>query len=161
MSKSRAEIDWELLKQEYVQGGTSYRKLADKYDVSFSILKVVARQEKWAELRERAKDESNTKLIKLIASDNAKRMVKINNVADMLLDKIVDTLEALDVVDSQSIKHFTSALKDIKDIKGIKSDIDLAEQEARINKLRKDAEDEQKDTSLEVVMDEEVDGYAN
>jgi hypothetical protein len=161
MPKSRAEIDWELLKQEYVQGGTSYRKLADKYDVSFSILKVVARQEKWAELRERAKDESNTKLIKLIANDNAKRMVKINNVADMLLDKIVDTLEALDVVDSQSIKHFTSALKDIKDIKGIKSDIDLAEQEARINKLRKDAEDEQKDTSLEVVMDGEVDGYAN
>lgn len=161
MPKSRAEIDWELLKQEYVQGGTSYRKLADKYDVSFSILKVVARQEKWAELRERAKDESNTKLIKLIANDNAKRMVKINNVADMLLDKIVDTLEALDVVDSQSIKHFTSALKDIKDIKGIKSDIDLAEQEARINKLRKDTEGEQKDTSLEVVMDEEADGYAN
>ena len=43
----------------------------------------------------------------------------------------------------------------------LKSDLDIAEQEARINKLRKDAEDEQKDTSVEVVMGEEADSYAN
>ncbi len=46
----------------------------------------------------------------------------------------------MDVIDSQSLKHYTSALKDLKDIKGVKSDIDLREQEARINKLIKDAE---------------------
>ena len=161
MAKSRDEIDWNELKKEYIQGGTSYRKLADKYDVSFSILKVVARQEKWLELKERVKDESNTNLVKSIAKENAKHMLKINKVADKLLDKIEITLDSLDVVDSQSIKHFTSALKDIKDIKGIKSEADLAEQEARIDKLRKDCEDEQKDNSVEVVMGEEVDEYAN
>ena len=120
-----------------------------------------ARQEKWLELKERVKDETNTKLVKSIANENAKHMLKINKVADKLLDKIEITLDSLDVVDSQSIKHFTSALKDIKDIKGIKSEADLAEQEARINKLRKDCEDEQKDTSVEVVMGEEADDYAN
>jgi Mor family transcriptional regulator len=161
MAKSRDEIDWELLKKEYMQGGTSYRKLAKKYDVSFQILQNVAKQEKWTTLLRRAKDETNTKLVNSIAKDNAKRMVKIDNIADKLLDKIEATLDALDVIDSQSIKHFTSALKDIKDIKGIKSDIDLAEQEARIDKLRKDTEDEQKDTDFEVVMGEEADSYAN
>ena len=70
----------------------------------------------------------------------ANRSAKINDVADLLLEKINTTLEMMDVVDSQSIKHFTSALKDIKDIKGIKSDIDLKEQNARIAKLQKDAE---------------------
>ena len=43
------------------------------------------------------------------------------------------------------IKQCTSALKDIKDIKGVKSDIDLKEQNARIDKLRKDIESEQID----------------
>ena len=161
MAKSRDEIDWEVLKQEYMRGGTSYRKLAKKYDVSFQILQNVAKQEKWTTLLRRAKDETNTKLVNSIAKDNAKRMVKIDNIANKLLDKIEATLDALDVIDSQSIKHFTSALKDIKDIKGIKSDIDLAEQEARIDKLRKDCEDEQKDSSVEVVMGEEADEYAN
>lgn len=161
MAKTRNEIDWEKLKKEYMQGGTSYRLLAKKYDVSFSILKEVARQEKWTSLRERTKDEANTKLIKTIASENAKHMLKINKVADKLLDKIESTLDTMDALDSQSIKHFTSALKDIKDIKGVKGEADLIEQEARIDKLRKDAESEQNDSSLEIVMGEEADSYAN
>ena len=41
MSKSRNEIDWEELKKEYAQGGTSYRKLAEKHDISFQILQKV------------------------------------------------------------------------------------------------------------------------
>ena len=43
-------------------------------------------------------------------------------------------------MDSQTIKHFTSALKDLRDIKGVKSDADMREQEARIANLRKQAE---------------------
>jgi predicted metal-dependent peptidase len=144
-----------------MRGGTSYRKLAKKYDVSFQILQNVAKQEKWTALLRRAKDETNTKLVNTIAKENAKRMVKIDSIADKLLDKIEVTIDSLDVIDSQALKHFTSALKDIKDIKGVKSDADLAEQEARINKLRKDCEDEQKDTTCEVVMGEGVDEYAN
>ena len=79
-------------------------------------------------------------MVNTIAKDIKKNSVKINKVADKLLIKIRDTIDAIDIIDSQSIKHFTSALKDIKDIKGIKSDIDLREQEARIEKLRKDAD---------------------
>ena len=153
MPKLREEIDWNELKKEYIQGGTSYRKLAKKYDVSFQILQNVAKQEKWTELRGRAKDETNTKIVTAIAKENAKHLLKINKVADKLLDKIEATLDSIDALDSQSIKHFTSALKDIKDIKGIKSEGDLAEQEARINKLRKDCEDEQKDNDINVTLE--------
>ena len=161
MPKTRDEIDWNELKKEYIQGGTSYRKLAKKHDVSFQILQNVAKKEKWTELVRRANDETNTKIVKAVAKENAKHMLKINKVADKLLDKIDATLDSLDAIDSQSIKHFTSALKDIKDIKGIKSEADLAEQEARIDKLRKECDSDQSDTSIEVVMGEEVDEYAN
>lgn len=161
MPKARNEVDWEQLKKEYAQGGTSYRKLAEKHDISFQILQKVAKQEKWTTIRRQVIDETNTKIVKSIAKDNAKHMLKINKVADKLLDKIESTLDSIDSLDSQSIKHFTSALKDIKDIKGVKSESDLAEQEARINKLRKDCESDQGDAELEVTMGEEVEEYAN
>ena len=133
-------MDWKKVKAEYIAGGTSYRKLAEKYGVSFSTLKEIARREKWTELKEKARYKADTKFADLMGEKQANRSAKINDVADMLLDKINLTLKMMDVVDSQSIKHFTSALKDIKDIKGIKSNIDLKEQEARIAKLQRDAE---------------------
>lgn len=144
-------MDWEKIKAEYIAGGTSYRKLAEKYGVSFSTLKDIAIREKWTDLKEQARNKANTNLVNSIGRNSAKRSVKINEVADKLLEKISKTIEMMDVIDSQSIKHFTSALKDIKDIKGVKSPIDLKEQEARIAKLQKDAE-ANADKDAEVVI---------
>lgn len=153
-------MDWNQIKAEYISGGTSYRKLCQKYDVGFNELQRIAKRENWVKLRNQVKDKSETKMVESVAKDIAKKSIKIDTVADKLLDKISDLLDTFEL-DTQAIKHLTSSLKDIKDIKGLKSDIDLREQEARINKLRKDAEEEQKDTTIEVVMGEEVDDYAN
>jgi DNA-binding transcriptional regulator YhcF (GntR family) len=133
-------LDWNVLKAEYIAGGTSYRKLAEKYGIDRNAVQRVAKREKWCELKSQAIAKAETKMVNAIANDIGKNAVKINDVADKLLDKIVDLLEALEVADSQTIKQCTSALKDIKDIKGVKSDIDIKEQEARIEKLRKDAD---------------------
>lgn len=133
-------MDWNKLKAEYIAGGTSYRKLAQKYDIEYHSLQRIATKEGWAKLKSQAKAKSEAKMVDTIAKDISKKSVKINDVADKLLDKIIYLLDELELADSQTIKQCTSALKDIKDIKGIKSDIDLREQEARIDKLRKDAE---------------------
>ena len=138
-------MDWNNLKAEYIAGGTSYRKLAKKHNIPFSTLKNVATKEHWAKLREQTKYKATTKLIDSISEDIAKNCIKINDVADKLLNKISETIDAIDMIDSQSIKHFTSALKDLKDIKGLKSDIDIREQEARIDKLRKDVDGNKQD----------------
>jgi uncharacterized protein YjcR len=154
-------VDWNKIKAEYIAGGTSYRKLAEKYGVSFNTLSGVAIREEWAKLKKQAQNKSTTKMVNTIAKDISQNAVKINDVADKLLDKIVGLLDALEVADSQTIKQCTSALKDIKDIKGLKPEIDIREQEARIDKLRKDAMTENTDTEIEVTMGEEVDKYAN
>jgi DNA-binding transcriptional regulator YhcF (GntR family) len=154
-------VDWEKLKLEYITTKTSYRKLAEKHGVSFNTLKTHAVEKGWNKLKQQAQEKATTKIVNSVASDIAKNSIKINDVADKLLDKICDTMDAIELLDSQSIKQLTSALKDLKDIKGIKSDADMREQEARIDKLRKDAMEEQKDTTIEVVMGEEVDDYAN
>ena len=133
-------MDWNKLKAEYIAGGTSYRKLAEKYKVSFNTLSGVAIREEWAKLRKQAQNKSATKMVNSVASDIAKHSVKLSDVCDKVLDKIMAILEDYEDIDTQAIKHITSSLKDIKDIKGIKSEIDLKEQEARIDKLRKDIE---------------------
>lgn len=136
-------MDWNKLKAEYISGGTSYRKLAKKYDIEYHSLQRIATKEGWAKLKSQAKAKSEAKIVNTVASDIAKKSVKINDVADKLLDKISLLLDEFEGLDTQSIKHLTSSLKDIKDIKGLKSEIDLREQEARIDKLRKDIEEDQ------------------
>ena len=147
-------MDWNKLKAEYISGGTSYRKLSEKYGVPFSTLKEHARKEQWTDLRDKARHKADTKFANIIGEKQALKSSKIHDVADKLLDKIVYLLDELELADSQTIKQCTSALKNIKDIKGIKSDIDLREQEARIDKLRKDIEADkiQEDKPYGVVM---------
>ena len=62
-------------------------------------------------------------------------------------------LEAKSIVDRQGLKQIASALKDIKEVKMLRSELDQQEQKARIANLQKQAqkEDTQAD-SIEVVF---------
>jgi uncharacterized protein YjcR len=151
-------VDWNKIKAEYIAGGTSYRELAERYGVSFSTLKEHARREKWTDLREKARQKADMKFANLMGDKQANRSAKIEEVADMLLDKITEML-GNNNYGVNGVKQLTSALKDIKDIKGIKSDIDLKEQNARIDKLRKEIEGEQKDNRITVTFAEDVKKY--
>ena len=153
--------DWKKIKAEYIKGGTSYQRLADKYGVPFGTLQRIAREQQWRKLRKKSEEKASEKIVASIAEANASKALKIYDVADKLLEKIMFNLENSDVLGSQEVKHYTSALKDIKDIKGVKSDIDLKEQNARIDKLRKEAEEEQKDTKVTVTFNNDLDKYSN
>lgn len=131
-------MDWKRIKAEYIAGGISYRKLAEKHGVSFNTLKTHAIEEKWHQLRQQANHKATTKMVETISQKEAKRVININDVADKLLEKINDVIIGR-IFDTQGIKHISSALKDIKDIKGFKSDADMREQEARIKNLEKQA----------------------
>lgn len=154
-------MDWNKLKAEYIAGGTSYRKLAQKHGVSFDTLKIIAKKGKWYQLRQQADHKATTKMVDAVSENAVSLMAKLNEVADKLLDKISKQIDDSEVIMGQEIKHYTSALKDIKDIKGIKSDIDIDEQKARIAKLRHDVEAEEEDNTIEIVMGEDVSKYAN
>ena len=132
--------DFKKIKAEYIRGGTSYRKLAEKHGVSFSSIRRRAEKENWTDLRTQAEQKSSTKIVESVASQEAERVNGIQTVADILLQKIQEGVEnGTLIVDTQSIRHITSSLKDLRDIKGYKSELDMQEQLARIEKLRKDA----------------------
>jgi hypothetical protein len=136
--EGRLSVDWKRIKAEYIAGGTSYRKLAEKYGEPRSNIERRAKAEKWTELRRHAEGRAEAKIIDSVSNKEAKKAVDIIDVADKLLGKIVEIAEM--VSDPDSIKKLTSAIKDIKDIKGVKSADDIAEQRARIEKLRKECE---------------------
>ena len=131
-------MDWKRIKAEYIAGGTSYRKLAEKYGVSFNTLKTHAIDEQWHKLRQQANHKATTKMVEAVSEKEAERIDKIVDVADKLLNKIAEVIDLIS--DTQGLKHISSALKDIKDIKGFKSAADMREQEARIRNLEKMAE---------------------
>jgi hypothetical protein len=131
-------LDWKRIKAEYIAGGTSYRKLAEKHNVPFSTLKRIAKQEEWTQTRTQVEHKVDTEIVNSVSEKEAKNAVDIIDVADKLLEKIEEVAGMIS--DPDSIKKLTSAIKDIKDIKGIKSEADMREQEARIEKLRREAE---------------------
>ena len=144
-------MDFKKAKAEYIAGGISYRKLAEKYGVSFSIIRRAAERENWTDLKAQAEQKANTKIVESVAKQNGTHTVSVIDVADKLLNKIeklIDT-EKLTIT---HIKDLTSAIKNLKEIKGIKSDIDLKEQNARIKKLEKEIEANSEETDRTITV---------
>lgn len=153
--------DWKKIKAEYIKGGISYRKLAEKHGVSPTTLTKVAIREGWNEARHHADTKGTARVIDAVSKRQAEKACNIIDVADMLIDKIIEIVKSDTPQSTQSIKSLTSALKDLKDIKGYKSEIDLKEQEARIAKLIKEAQDNtDEDIEIKVTMVGDLDKYS-
>ena len=193
-------MDWdrEGAKAEYIAGDTSYRKLAEKYNVTLSVLRSVAQHEGWVKLREQARHKANTEIVKSVGKTKAKKTMKrldrIFGLTDLLLDKLEQAIDELDVqlcknvekvktieyqndqrpdkptketvqekeqilevktiIDKSGIKAIASALRDIKEIQMLRSDLDEQEQKARIDKLRREAMRDADNTGeIEVIFD--------
>lgn len=151
------KTDWNKIKAEYVAGGTSYRKLADKYGVSLRNLQRKAAKESWVDLRQQTVDKAAAKIIESVSSQQARRYQRLQDVTDKLLDKLEGIVEQVCLeemaIDKYTMKQITGALKDIKDIQSIKSPMDIEEQKARIAKLQRDAErDDDSANEIEVTF---------
>ena len=138
--------DWAKIKTEYLTSDTSYRKLAQKYGVNATTIAKKASKEDWVSKRQQQANRTLSKTLTAVSNRQVNRAARLQDVADKLLNKIeaaVDdyNMEVL-LVDRQSLRQITGALKDIKDIQMIRSEADLREQEARISKLLKEAERE-------------------
>ena len=157
-------MDWKKIKADYIAGGVSYRKLAEKYGVSQSTLRKVAAKEQWTELRNKTRTKMDEKISNSVSEKEADKAINIIDVADKLLEKISEYVEGMpfDMLGtSQTVKHLTSALKDLKEIKGYKSDADMREQEARIRNLERQAkEEDQGDKHVIITLDGDLSKYS-
>ena len=140
-------VDWTRIKAEYIAGGTSYRKLAEKYGVSRSKLQAIATREKWVDLQSQAQAKAESKIVNDISKQSAKIDTKFFSLVDKLMQKAEETIESTPVWSVNGLKEMATALKYLKECKGVKSEADIREQEARIAKLQKEAQEEDNGTT--------------
>lgn len=156
-------MDWLKLKAEYIAGGISYRKLAEKHGVSFNTMKRIAVREKWNDLRQQASEKATTKFVDKEAGKAADRLTRIVAASDSLLEAIETTINGYIageiMLSGKDIKSLSSAIKDIKDVQNIKHPLDVEEQQARIANLRRQAEREEVDHEIKVVIASELEDY--
>lgn len=149
--------DWQKIKTEYLTASTkpSYRKLAEKYGLDKNTIWKKVKDEGWDEQRRRHIDNVETKILVSDTKQKVSRAEKLNEAADMLLENVMGLMRSRspEEMDTQEMKHISGVLKDVKEILMIKSKKDLEEQDARIAKLRREAEkDEVKDTGYHGVV---------
>lgn len=131
--------DWSAIKTEYITTETSYRKLAKKYGVGESTIFAKASKEKWVEQKEQHQSTTVAKALSRISDKEAERAAKVHTVADKLLDKIDEIICVMGALEPKDLRALTAALKDLKEIQNCRTELDLREQEARIENLRRQA----------------------
>ncbi len=152
-------MDWKTIQTEYITDeSSSYRKLAEKYNVPFKTLADRAKREGWAKKKKQHRDKVITKTIKKKENEQIDRMTRLLTVTDKLLNKIEQTVDRLTddeiVIEKSTLKQISGALKDIKEIQGAKTDRDIREQEARIRNLEKQAQgDDDKPNKITITIE--------
>lgn len=154
-------MDWNIIKAEYIAGNTSYRKLCEKYGVSRTTLQRKAKDEKWVDLRSQAEAKTETKIVEQVSKKSAKINDKYYDLVDKLINKAAETIENTPVWSANSLKEMATALKYLKECKGVKSEADMREQEARIKNLEKQAEAEEASKDIVVQIGSDAEEYSS
>ena len=94
-------MNWAKLRNEYINGNISYRKLAEKHGISESTLMQRASREKWATAREehRSRIEARTqqKTVEKISEKESDLAADIHSAATLLLKKLNIAIEQTDL----------------------------------------------------------------
>ena len=143
-------MDWNKIRKDYIAGKGSYRELAKKYGVSPQVLGRRAKAENWVALRGQTVDRGLTKTIETVAEANGDVGVQLQGAAVALIAKAMEGIQAIDPEDARALKAYSGVLRDLKDVLDIRPKLDLEEQAARIEKLRREAQEAQDDRTREV-----------
>ena len=204
--------NWQMIKEEYLAGGTSYGRLAEKHGVSRRNLARVGSMEGWVAQRRaqqakcpaggpaadtapetmepytapeamepyttqamapgmaqtmapgmaqtmepystQAMDANTTQAMEPGAAPGSGNL-RLYVVADKLLGKIEQMVDTADpeLLNPTQLRALAAVMKDLKQIQGIQSPLDLQEQMMRIEKLRRQTEQEEENDTIEVVFD--------
>ena len=152
--------DWQAIKTEYITTETSYRKLSQKYGVNVTNIAKKASAEGWVEQRKQYASKTQLKTIEQISQQQANRAAKVQTVADKLLLKIESLVDRPGMM-PKDVRSLVAAVKDLKEIQGVKSELDEKEQKARIANLQKQADaDNGSKEPIKVIIGSDLEEYS-
>lgn len=92
---NKKRVDWNAIRAEYIGGGISQRKLAEKYGLSKTTVMKKANEEKWGKLRQQAEAESTARAQQKTAEAAATNAAKLEKAKGLLLEKIIKAIERM------------------------------------------------------------------
>lgn len=101
-----ANIDWQGLKSEYIEGSLTLTALAEKYDLSYSVLVRRAGMERWREARQKFRN-----------PERVRKDYSVGDIADQLNRKLRQWVEDPDSVNIADIDKAAGVLKKLQDMK--------------------------------------------
>lgn len=113
----KKRVDWNAIRAEYISGGISTRKLADKYGVKYHTLRDRAISDDWTRLRDEASSKSIALTEQSIAeavADNATANERCRAKVYELFEICADNMKRSGHVTAQSVRHLSAALKDLQ-----------------------------------------------
>ena len=147
------KIDWLEIEKDFRETGLSYRKLAEKHQVSLSTLKKVAAKNRWTDYRVKAgngkepepepgeePEPEDLHPTRVYSTEAERRQEQYERMVDAMAYRIEDALANLESDNVFAIKMLAGALKDLRILLNIRDPLDLEEQRARIAKLRREAQ---------------------
>lgn len=159
--------DWVAIKTEYLTTSTSYRKLAAKYEVSFSTLQSRAKKEGWTVARKKTQKKIMTKTVEKVTRKRAYKMDKLMQAADNMSEVIEKYSADYDnfvrdegFKNASSIKSMASAIREltlaVRDLYDMPNMLDKEKLELERRKVDADTST---DNKITVVM-QEMNKYA-
>lgn len=134
------EAQWRELKDEYVTGETSIRKLAAKTGIDRGTIEHRCKKEEWVKLRDAYRQRVSEKTLARIEAEAVKaaaeRLMAIYNTADSITAAIRQKIQERDVrenASAQDLNAFASAINKLHAM-------EIAGERLKLDKTRADAE---------------------
>lgn len=115
--------DWVSIKTEYINTQVGFRGLADKYGVSKNTIAKKAKEEGWAEERDRQRDRIGTlvgqktaEAVSDLQADRITQLLSAGQKAAALLSSRLDQMADEGKIKTYEIKAVTEALKNVRDL---------------------------------------------
>jgi hypothetical protein len=152
----------ELKKQTYDRKVAKTLSAVEERQVS-KMERILNITDKLLDKIEKAVDELDIQLCKKV---NKEKVIEYNNMdrpdkpTREVINETEEVVEVSSIIDRKGAQELAAAIKSLKEVQMLKSELDEQEQKARIDKLRKDAMSEEDDNEIVVTMGEEADKYA-
>lgn len=146
-------MDIGKIKAEYLKGGVSLQQLSEKHEVSLSKLKRIAAREKWTELLNQKRTRVNQKVVERMADIEASNATVMAELWGQLAAKTRRAMDEDESPSASALEHYGNTLEKLQKGLGVKDALDVEEQKARIEKLRRDAQRPEDDKPSGVVFE--------
>ena len=128
-------VDWNAIKAEYIAGGTSYRKLAEKHKVPRRTIEDRAKEENWVELRRQNRGKTVAKIVDAVSAtevDAAVEAMRLGNEASLYMLRQIANDAATGLLKETQITAYSRAIEQLRKNLGIKDEEDVVDTEINV-----------------------------